>query len=66
MSTDPVTPEMVMQEWFGQHARVDVNPGSSYGTGGDGHMRMNIGTSRRLLRLALDNIAEAVNGLPGA
>jgi len=65
-SVDPYTPEMVMQEWFGQHARVDLNPGSSYGTGGAGHMRMNIAVSKRLLQVALDNIAEAVNGLPGA
>jgi cystathionine beta-lyase len=57
---------MVMQEWFGENARVDLNPGSSYGTGGAGHMRMNIGTSRKLLKLALDNIAEAVDRLPGA
>jgi len=62
-SVDPVTPEMVMQEWFGQHARVDMNPGSSYGTGGEGHMRMNIALSRKLLKVALDNIAEAVDGL---
>lgn len=65
-SVDPVTPEMIMQEWFGQHARVDLNPGSSYGTGGDGHMRMNIAVSRRLLQVAMDNIAEAVDRLPGA
>ncbi len=63
VSVDPVTPEMVMQEWFGQHARVDLNPGSSYGTGGEGHMRMNIALSRRLLKVALDNIAEAVDRL---
>jgi cystathionine beta-lyase len=63
-SVDPYTPEMVMQEWFGQHARVDLNPGSSYGTGGNGHMRMNIALSRRLLQVALDNIAEAVDKLP--
>jgi cystathionine beta-lyase len=55
-----------MQEWFGQNARVDLNPGSSYGTGGNGHMRMNIALSRSLLQVALDNIAEAVNRLPGA
>lgn len=65
-SVDPVTPEMIMQEWFGQHARVDMNPGSSYGTGGEGHMRMNIALSRQLVKRALDNIAEAVDKLPGA
>lgn len=64
ISTDPVTPEMVMQEWFGQNARVDLNAGSSYGTGGAGHMRMNIATSRKLLKIALDNIAEALDRLP--
>ena len=63
-SVDPVTPEMIMQEWFGQNARVDLNPGSSYGTGGAGHMRMNIAASRKLLKIALDNIAEALDRLP--
>ncbi len=29
-------------------------------------MRMNIAVSRRLLQVALDNIAEAVSRLPGA
>ena len=64
VSTDPVTPEMVMQEWFGKNARVDLNAGSSYGTGGSGHMRMNIAASRKLLKIALDNIAEALDKLP--
>jgi cystathionine beta-lyase len=39
---------------------VHLNPGSSYGTGGAGHMRMNIATSRKLVELALNNIAEAL------
>jgi len=63
-STDPFTPEMLMGEWFGQNARVMLNPGSSYGTGGSGHMRMNVATSRKLLKIALDNIAEALDRLP--
>ncbi len=55
-----VTAEQVMQRWFGNNARVYLNPGSGYGAGGAGHMRMNLATSRLLVRKALDNIAEAV------
>ncbi len=60
-SKDPVTPEMVMEKWFVDHAKVQLNPGSSYGTGGAGHMRMNIATSRKVIQMALDNIAQAVS-----
>jgi cysteine-S-conjugate beta-lyase len=56
----PVTPEMVVERWFVEHAKVHMNPGSAYGTGGAGHMRMNLGTSRRLVTLALDNMARAL------
>jgi cystathionine beta-lyase len=62
-STAPVTPEMVVERWLVEHAKVHLNPGSSYGTGGGNHMRMNIGTSRKLVTLALDNIARAVGQL---
>ena len=37
-----------------------MNPGSSYGLGGHGRMRMNIATSRKLLELALNNLATAL------
>ena len=59
-SASVVTAEQIMQRWFGNHARIYLNPGSAYGTGGAGHMRMNIATSRLLIRKALDNIAAAV------
>ena len=55
-----VTPEQIMQRWFGNHARIYLNPGSAYGMGGAGHMRMNLATSRLLIQRALDNIAAAV------
>ena len=42
-----VTPEMIVEEWFVENSGVQLNPGNSYGTGGDGHMRMNLGTSRQ-------------------
>jgi cysteine-S-conjugate beta-lyase len=60
-SKEPVTPEMVMEKWFVEHAKVQLNAGSSYGTGGAGHMRMNIATSRKVIQMALDNIAQAVS-----
>jgi len=58
-----VSPEQVVQEWFVENARVSLNPGSGYGTGGQNHMRMNIATSRRTLQLALDSMAAALRKL---
>ena len=60
-STTPVTPEQAAERWFVQNAKVHLNAGSTYGTGGQGHMRMNIATSRKLLELALTNMATALN-----
>lgn len=55
------TPEQVLRQWFAENAGIYLNPGHSYGTGGAGRMRMNIGTPRPLLQLALDNMAEALS-----
>ena len=41
--TETVTPERVVQRWFAEKGGVFLNPGSSYGTGGGGYMRMNPG-----------------------
>jgi len=59
-SEEPVTPEMIAEKWFVENAKVQLNPGSSYGTGGAGHMRMNLATSRKRIARALDNIQSAV------
>lgn len=59
-SVEPVAPEDVVQRWFAQNAGVFLGPGDNYGTGGAGHMRMNLATSRRLLERALDNMAGAL------
>jgi cystathionine beta-lyase len=56
----PVTPEMIVERFFVENAKVHMNPGSSYGYGGAGHMRMNIATSRKLVERALTNIASAL------
>jgi cystathionine beta-lyase len=54
----PVTPEKVLEDYLVKHARIQINPGTSYGLGGAGHMRMNIATSRK--ELALTNMANAL------
>jgi bifunctional pyridoxal-dependent enzyme with beta-cystathionase and maltose regulon repressor activities len=38
-----------------------LNPGSMYGSGGAGHMRLNIASSRLVLKEVFDSIAMAVN-----
>ena len=62
-SDKPVTTEQVVERWFVDHAKVQLNAGASYGTGGAGHMRMNLGTSRQLIQVALENMAEALDKL---
>jgi cystathionine beta-lyase len=59
-SQKPVTPEQIVERWLVENAKIHLNAGSSYGTGGAGHMRMNLATSRRTLELALNNLAAAV------
>ena len=54
------TPEALFQRYLVEHAHIHINPGSSYGLGGSGRMRMNIATSRKLVELALTNIAAAL------
>jgi cystathionine beta-lyase len=62
-SERPVSPEVIVQSWFVDNAHVYMNAGSNYGTGGEGHMRMNLGTSRKLIKLAMDNMAAAMDKL---
>lgn len=59
-SKKPITAEMMMERWFVKNARVQMNPGTNYGLGGAGHMRMNLATSRKTLELALNNLASAL------
>jgi cystathionine beta-lyase len=58
-----VAPEEIVQQWLVDNAHVFVIPGSGFGTGGAGHMRMNLGTSRKLIQLAMDNMAAAMDKL---
>ena len=59
-ATNTVSPETIVQRWFAENAKVALNPGSSYGTGGAGHMRMNLATTRGLVERALGNMASAL------
>jgi cystathionine beta-lyase len=62
--TDPKrTPEDMLQRFLVERAKVHVNPGSNYGKGGGGYMRMNIAASRKQVELALNSIAGAVKTL---
>lgn len=59
-AVNPVTPEAIVQRWFAERAGVYLNPGPRYGTGGAGRMRMNLASSRKIVELALNNMAEAL------
>jgi cystathionine beta-lyase len=58
-----MTETQVFEAWLAENARVQLNDGEGYGKGGERCMRMNIGTSRKLIRLALDNITQAVHSV---
>ncbi len=62
-SAEPVTPEIMVQRYLVDHAKVQMNAGSAYGYGGAGRMRMNIATSRKRVELALKNMAGALRQL---
>ena len=47
---------------FVNKARLALNDGEMFGPGGQGFMRMNVGTPRSVLKQALDRLAEAIKG----
>jgi cystathionine beta-lyase len=58
-----LTPEDMVQKWLAKNAFVYLNDGSSYGLGGANHMRMNLATSRKTLKAALDSMAGVLKNL---
>jgi cysteine-S-conjugate beta-lyase len=58
-----ISPEQYMERWFVEHAGVHLNAGSTYGTGGAGHMRMNIATARKTLEVALNGLAKGTKNI---
>ena len=61
MSHDKSSPEHFFQDWLVQNSGVYLNPGADYGSGGAGNMRMNIASSRLVIKEVLDAMAGAVN-----
>ncbi|MBU1215086.1 MAG: PatB family C-S lyase [Gammaproteobacteria bacterium] len=49
-----------LKDYFVQKAGVGLSPGAMFGTEGSGHMRMNIGAPRSVIKQALENISAAV------
>jgi cystathionine beta-lyase len=52
-----------LQNFFINKARVGLNEGSDFGPGGEGFMRMNLGTTRQRIRKAMEQIEKAVVSL---
>jgi cystathionine beta-lyase len=52
--------DAALRRLFIREARVGMNPGTVFGAGGSGFMRLNIGAPRALVREALDRIADAL------
>ena len=62
-AAEDTTAEKYFQDWLVLNSGVYLNPGSNYGTGGPGHMRFNLGSSRKVVKEALDALAGAVNNV---
>ncbi len=56
-----LSPEQMLERHLIKTAKVHLNSGQSYGKGSENHMRMNVGTSRKTLELALNNLAGALS-----
>lgn len=53
--------DAALRDFFVQRCKLGLNPGSDFGPGGSGFMRMNIGTSRHNIEDALDAIEAALD-----
>jgi cystathionine beta-lyase len=54
-----------LKRFFVHDAGVGLSPGTAFGMGGSGFMRMNIASPRRIVALALERIKIALEALPG-
>jgi cystathionine beta-lyase len=55
--------EKELQNFFVTKASVGMNEGSTFGPGGEGFMRMNIGTTHQIVMKAMEQIEKAVSTL---
>ncbi|MEZ5551505.1 MAG: aminotransferase class I/II-fold pyridoxal phosphate-dependent enzyme [Pseudomonadales bacterium] len=62
-TSEPMTESEVFESWLVEHCGVQLNDGEGYGKGGERCMRMNIGTSREIIRVALDNMTQAIRSV---
>jgi cystathionine beta-lyase len=56
-------PQQDLCGFFARKAKVGLNDGATFGTGGEGFMRVNVACPRATLRQALEQIEQAVNGV---
>lgn len=54
-----------LNDFMVQKARLGMNSGASFGTGGEGYMRLNVACPRSVLEQAMENLKLAVNSLDG-
>ena len=52
-----------LEEFFVRKAGVGLNEGSAFGPGGEGFMRMNLGTTRRRVTQAMEQIRKSVESI---
>jgi cysteine-S-conjugate beta-lyase len=52
-----------LQDFFVGKAAIGMNEGSSFGPGGEGFMRMNIGTTMQIITRAMEQIEKAVKSI---
>ncbi|MBP7213727.1 MAG: PatB family C-S lyase, partial [Anaerolineaceae bacterium] len=52
-----------LQEFFMRTAKVCMNDGSTFGKAGEGFLRLNYGSTRAVLKQALDQMTEAIRAL---
>ena len=50
-----------LRDFFVHRAKLGINPGTVFGAGGSGFMRLNIGSPRHVIGAALERIADALN-----
>jgi cysteine-S-conjugate beta-lyase len=58
-----VTQADMISHWFAQNSYVFLESGTGFGKGGENHLRMNVATSRRTLKAALDSMGSALKNL---
>jgi cystathionine beta-lyase len=52
-----------LQNFFVHKAGIGMNEGSTFGPGGEGFMRMNLGTTHQTVRQAMEQMEKAVSFL---